>query len=149
MGKYYVAFEQVYKKQVAELAAQGMSEEEARLKAPLIVEAQEMLRRWEAKDPEIYTLWERMNGWVYSGFDTTYKSLGIEFDKVYYESQTYLLGKTIVQEGLDKGVFYKRPDGSVWIDLINNGLDEKLLLRSDGTSAVTYTHLTLPTISSV
>ncbi|HNV82183.1 MAG TPA: arginine--tRNA ligase [Tenuifilaceae bacterium] len=134
VGKYYVAFEQVYKKQVAELAAQGMSEEEARLKAPLIVEAQEMLRRWEAKDPEIYTLWERMNGWVYSGFDTTYKSLGIEFDKVYYESQTYLLGKTIVQEGLDKGVFYKRPDGSVWIDLTNNGLDEKLLLRSDGTS---------------
>lgn len=134
VGKYYVAFEQEYKKQVAELAAKGMSEEEARLKAPLIVEAQEMLRRWEAKDPEIYTLWERMNGWVYSGFDTTYKSLGIEFDKVYYESQTYLLGKTIVQEGLDKGVFYKRPDGSVWIDLTNNGLDEKLLLRSDGTS---------------
>lgn len=111
VGKYYVAFEQVYKKQVAELAAQGMSEEEARLKAPLIVEAQEMLRRWEAKDPEIYTLWERMNGWVYSGFDTTYKSLGIEFDKVYYESQTYLLGKTIVQEGLDKEYSTNDPMG--------------------------------------
>ena len=99
-----------------------------------MLEAQDMLRRWEAKDPEVYSLWETMNGWVYEGFAKTYADLGIEFDKVYYESQTYLLGKSIVSEGLEKGVFYKRPDGSVWINLTNEGLDEKLLLRGDGTS---------------
>jgi arginyl-tRNA synthetase len=119
---------------MAELMSQGMGEEEARQKAPIIIEAQEMLRKWEGKDPEVYALWEKMNGWVYQGFDVTYKSLGIEFDKVYHESETYLLGKAIVKEGLDKGVFYKRPDGSVWVDLTSDGLDEKLLLRSDGTS---------------
>jgi arginyl-tRNA synthetase len=134
VGKYYVVFDQELKKQVANLVIQGMAEDEAKLKAPLIIEAQEMLRKWEAKDPEVYSLWEKMNGWVYQGFDVTYKSLGIEFDKVYHESETYLLGKTIVKDGLDKGVFYKRPDGSVWVDLTNDGLDEKLLLRSDGTS---------------
>jgi arginyl-tRNA synthetase len=134
VGKYYVVFDQELKKQVANLVIQGIAEDEAKLKAPLIIEAQEMLRKWEAKDPEVYSLWEKMNGWVYQGFDVTYKSLGIEFDKVYHESKTYLLGKAIVKEGLDKGVFYKRPDGSVWVDLTNDGLDEKLLLRSDGTS---------------
>ncbi len=134
VGKYYVLFDLEYKRQMAELMSQGMGEEEARQKAPIIIEAQEMLRKWEGKDPEVYALWEKMNGWVYQGFDVTYKSLGIEFDKVYHESETYLLGKAIVKEGLDKGVFYKRPDGSVWVDLTSDGLDEKLLLRSDGTS---------------
>jgi arginyl-tRNA synthetase len=134
VGKYYVVFDQEFKKQVNNLVNQGVGEEKAKLEAPIILEAQQMLRRWEAKDPEVYSLWQRMNGWVYEGFDITYKSLGIEFDKVYFESETYLLGKTIVNEGLEKGVFYRRPDGSVWVDLTNDGLDEKLLLRSDGTS---------------
>ena len=111
-----------------------MSEEEAKKRAPLMLEAQEMLRRWEARDPEVYGLWEMMNGWVYDGFDVTYKALGVDFDKVYYESQTYLLGKDIVQKGLDMGIFYRREDGSVWIDLTADGLDQKLLLRGDGTS---------------
>lgn len=134
VGDYYVLFDKEYKKQIEELKAQGLSEDEAKTKAPLMIEAQEMLRKWEAKDPETIALWQTMNGWVYDGFDVTYKSLGIEFDRVYYESQTYLLGKTIVNEGLDKGVFYRKSDGSVWIDLTADGLDEKLLLRSDGTS---------------
>jgi arginyl-tRNA synthetase len=134
VGKYYVEFDKHYKAQQKELMAAGESEEEAKKNAPIIVEAQEMLRRWEAHDPAVYALWERMNGWVYEGFDATYKRLGVEFDRMYYESQTYLLGKSLVEEGLEKGVFYRREDGSVWCDLTADGLDEKLLLRSDGTS---------------
>ena len=134
VGKYYVEFDKHYKAQVKELMAEGQSEEEAKKNAPIMREAQEMLRKWEAKDPEVYALWEMMNGWVYEGFDVTYRALGVDFDKVYYESQTYLLGKSLVEEGLRKGVFYRRPDNSVWIDLRADGLDEKLLLRGDGTS---------------
>lgn len=134
VGKYYVVFDKEYKKEIADLVAQGMDEETAKKEAPIMKEAQEMLVKWEAKDAEVRALWEKMNSWVYEGFDKTYKRLGIDFDKIYYESQTYLLGKNLVQEGLDKGVFYKREDGSVWIDLTSEGLDEKLLLRKDGTS---------------
>lgn len=134
VGDYYVLFDKEYKKQIEELQGKGMSEEEAKVKAPIIIEAQEMLRKWEAKDSEIYSLWQTMNQWVYTGFDVTYSALGIQFDKVYYESETYILGKSIVNEGLAKGEFIKRPDGSVWVDLKDDGLDEKLLLRSDGTS---------------
>ncbi len=134
VGKYYVEFDKHYQQEIKELMAAGQSEEEAKKNAPMILEAQEMLRKWEAKDPETYTLWETMNGWVYDGFAVTYKSLGVDFDRMYYESQTYLLGKSLVEEGLAKGVFYRRPDGSVWIDLTADGLDEKLLLRADGTS---------------
>ncbi len=134
VGKYYVEFDKHYKAQIKELMAQGESEDDAKKNAPVMRDAQEMLRRWEAKDPEVYGLWEKMNGWVYQGFDVTYKALGVDFDKVYYESQTYLLGKTLVEEGLKKGVFYRRDDNSVWIDLTGDGLDEKLLLRGDGTS---------------
>jgi arginyl-tRNA synthetase len=134
VGDYYVLFDKEYKKQIEALKANGLTEEEAKLKAPLIIEAQDMLRKWEAKEPEVYSLWQTMNQWVYDGFDVTYDSLGIEFDRVYYESETYILGKSIVNDGLKKEVFYKKPDGSVWIDLTADGLDEKLLLRSDGTS---------------
>ncbi len=134
VGKYYVAFDAEYKNQVKELMSGGMSEEEAKKEAPVMKQAQEMLRKWEAKDPEVYALWERMNGWVYEGFDKTYADMGVSFDKIYYESQTYLLGKELVEEGLAKGVFYRRDDNSVWIDLTSDGLDEKLLLRGDGTS---------------
>lgn len=134
VGKYYVEFDKHYKAQIKEIMAEGQSEEEAKKNAPIMREAQEMLRKWEAKDPEVYALWEMMNGWVYEGFDVTYRALGVDFDKVYYESQTYLLGKSLVEEGLRKGVFYRRPDNSVWIDLRADGLDEKLLLRGDGTS---------------
>ncbi len=134
VGKYYVEFDKHYKAQIKELMAEGQSEEEAKKNAPIMREAQEMLRKWEAKDPEVYALWEMMNGWVYEGFDVTYRALGVDFDKVYYESQTYLLGKSLVEEGLRKGVFYRRPDNSVWIDLRADGLDEKLMLRGDGTS---------------
>lgn len=134
VGDYYVAFDREYKKQVEELVANGHTEEVAKAKAPFMIEAQEMLRKWEAKDPEVYSLWKTMNSWVYDGFDITYKALGIEFDRVYHESETYLLGKSIVNDGLEKGVFYRKPDGSVWIDLTSDGLDEKLLLRADGTS---------------
>ncbi|MBQ9312767.1 MAG: arginine--tRNA ligase [Bacteroidales bacterium] len=134
VGKYYVVFDKEYKKEIAELVAKGMTEEEAKKQAPIMVEAQNMLVKWENKDSEVRTLWEKMNSWVYAGFDATYKRLGIDFDKIYYESNTYLLGKELVQEGLEKGVFYKREDGSVWIDLTDEGLDEKLLLRKDGTS---------------
>lgn len=134
VGKYYVEFDKHYKAEVRKLTEGGMSEEEAKKQAPILLEAQEMLRKWEAKDPEVYGLWQRMNGWVYDGFDVTYKSLGVDFDKVYYESQTYLLGKSLVQEGLDKGVFFRKEDNSVWIDLTADGLDQKLLLRGDGTS---------------
>ena len=117
-----------------ELMAQGMDEETAKHEAPIMKEAQAMLRRWEAKDPEIYSLWERMNGWVYKGFDETYRALGVSFDKIYYESNTYLLGKELVQKGLDAGIFFRKEDGSVWADLTGDGLDQKLLLRGDGTS---------------
>ena len=134
VGKYYVEFDKHYKAQIKELVSQGMSEDEAKKKAPIMQQAQEMLRRWEAKDPEVYKLWQMMNGWVYEGFDVTYKALGVDFDKVYYESQTYLLGKSLVQEGLDKCVFFRKEDNSVWIDLTADGLDQKLLLRGDGTS---------------
>jgi arginyl-tRNA synthetase len=134
VGDYYVKFDQEYRKQVDSMVASGTPEEEAKKNAPLMVEAQDMLRKWESRDEEVFSLWKKMNGWVYEGFDVTYKSLGIEFDKVYYESETYLLGKSIVNDGLEKGVFYKRPDGSVWVDLTADGLDEKLLLRADGTS---------------
>ncbi|MBR7102335.1 MAG: arginine--tRNA ligase [Tidjanibacter sp.] len=134
VGKYYVEFDKHFKAEVAELVAGGMSEEEAKKQAPILRDAQEMLRKWEMGDKEVRALWEMMNGWVYEGFDVTYKSLGVNFDKIYYESQTYLLGKELVDEGLSKGVFYRRDDGSVWIDLTGDGLDEKLLLRGDGTS---------------
>ena len=134
VGKYYVEFDKHYKGQIKELVEGGMSEDEAKKSAPIILQAQEMLRKWEGKDEEVYNLWQTMNGWVYDGFDVTYKALGGDFDKVYYESQTYLLGKSLVQDGLNKGVFYRREDGSVWINLEADGLDEKLLLRGDGTS---------------
>ena len=134
VGKYYVEFDKHYKAEVKELVAGGMSEDEAKKKAPIMLQAQEMLRKWEAKDPEVYSLWETMNGWVYEGFDVTYKALGVDFDKVYYESQTYLLGKSLVEDGLQKGVFFRKEDNSVWIDLEADGLDQKLLLRGDGTS---------------
>ncbi len=134
VGKYYVAFDKAYKEEVKQLVSEGMDEEQAKKEAPIMREAQEMLRKWEAKDPEVYTLWQTMNGWVYAGFDKTYADMGVSFDKVYYESETYLLGKSLVQEGLDKHIFYRREDGSVWINLEADGLDEKLLLRGDGTS---------------
>ena len=134
VGKYYVEFDKHYKAQIKELMAEGKSEEEAKKTAPVMLQAQEMLRKWETGDEEVRNLWEMMNGWVYEGFDVTYKALGVDFDKVYYESQTYLLGKSLVEEGLKKGVFYRRDDNSVWIDLTGDGLDEKLLLRGDGTS---------------
>ncbi len=134
VGDFYVMFDLEYKKQIKELIGKGMSQEEAEKNAPLINEAQEMLRQWEAKDTEVVKLWEMMNGWVYDGFEETYKQMGVEFDRVYYESQTYLLGKAIVQKGLEQGVLFSKPDSSVWADLTNDGLDEKLLLRSDGTS---------------
>lgn len=134
VGDYYVAFDKEYKNQVNQLVSDGVEEETAKQKTPLMLEAQDMLRKWEAKDPEVYSLWQTMNGWVYEGFDATYNALGIQFDKVYHESETYLLGKSIVNEGLQKAVFYRKPDGSVWIDLSSDGLDEKLLLRADGTS---------------
>ena len=133
-GKYYVIFDQEYKKQIKELVGQGQSEEEAKKNAPLLLEAQDMLRKWEANDVEVVTLWKQMNEWVYAGFDATYKKMGVTFDKFYYESDTYLLGKDIVEEGLEKGVFFKKDNGSVWVDLTNEGLDEKLVRRADGTS---------------
>jgi arginyl-tRNA synthetase len=134
VGKYYVLFDKHYKEQIKELVEQGMSEDDAAKNAPLMLEAQEMLRKWEAKDSEVYGLWEKMNGWVYKGFDETYKRLGIDFDKIYYESNTYLLGKETVMKGLENGVLFRKDDGSVWADLTGDGLDQKLLLRKDGTS---------------
>ena len=134
IGDYYVAFDKHYREEVKELMAKGMSEEEAKNEAPLIKEAHEMLVKWEQNDPEVRGLWRKMNEWVYAGFDETYKALGVGFDKIYYESDTYLEGKEKVEEGLKKGLFYRREDGSVWADLTGEGLDEKLLLRSDGTS---------------
>ena len=134
IGDYYVAFDKHYREEVKELVAQGMDEEQAKQEAPLIKEAHEMLVKWEQNDPEVRGLWRKMNEWVYAGFDETYKALGVSFDKIYYESETYLEGKEKVEEGLEKGLFYRREDNSVWADLTNEGLDEKLLLRSDGTS---------------
>jgi len=134
VGKYYVLFDKAYKTQIEELKAEDQSEDEAKKNAPVIKEAQQMLQKWEAGDSEVINLWKTMNGWVYAGFAETYKQLGVDFDKYYYESNTYLLGKDIIEEGLEKGVFFKKTDGSVWIDLTSDGLDEKLVLRSDGTS---------------
>ena len=134
VGKDYVEDDENYKAEIKELMANGLSEDEAKKQAPVMLQAQEMLRKWEAKDPEVYALWEKMNGWVYDGFDVTYKAMGVDFDKVYYESETYLLGKSLVEEGLQKGVFFRKEDNSVWIDLEADGLDQKLLLRGDGTS---------------
>lgn len=134
IGDYYVRFDVEYKKQIKDLMAQGMDEETAKKEAPLIKEAQAMLLKWEQGDPEVRALWQKMNSWVYAGFDETYKQMGVGFDKIYYESNTYLEGKKEVERGLQEGLFYRREDGSVWADLTQNGLDEKLLLRSDGTS---------------
>ena len=134
IGDYYVAFDKHYREEVKQLVAQGMDEEKAKQEAPLIKEAHEMLVKWEQNDPEVRALWKKMNEWVYAGFDETYKMMGVGFDKIYYESDTYLEGKEKVMEGLEKGFFYRREDGSVWADLTAEGLDEKLLLRSDGTS---------------
>ena len=134
VGKYYVVFDKEYKKEIEALKAEGQLEDEAKKNAPLMKEAQSMLQKWEAGDEEVITLWKTMNSWVYAGFEKTYKQLGVDFDKYYYESNTYLLGKDIIQEGLDKGVFFKKEDNSVWIDLTDEGLDQKLVLRGDGTS---------------
>lgn len=134
VGKYYVVFDKEYKREIDALKAEGQTEEEAKKNAPLIKEAQQMLLKWEAGDEEVIALWKKMNGWVYEGFDISYKNLGVDFDKYYYESNTYLLGKDTVDEGLAKGVFFKKEDGSVWIDLTADGLDQKLVLRADGTS---------------
>ncbi|MFM6982976.1 MAG: arginine--tRNA ligase, partial [Chitinophagaceae bacterium] len=134
VGKYYVEFDKQYKLQIADLVANGTDKEIAEKEAPLMKEAQEMLRQWEAGNEEVILLWKMMNAWVYQGFDVTYKNLGVEFDKFYYESNTYVLGKDLIEEGLAKGVFFKKADNSVWIDLTDEGLDEKLVLRGDGTS---------------
>lgn len=134
VGNYYVKFDQEYKKEVQTLISAGITEDEAKKEAPIIIEAQEMLLKWEAGDEEVVALWKKMNQWVYKGFDETYDNLGVDFDKLYYESQTYLLGKEFVAEGLKSGVFFKKEDGSVWCDLTADGLDEKIVLRSDGTA---------------
>ena len=134
VGNYYVKFDQEYKKEIAQLITEGKTEEEAKKQAPLILEAQKMLLKWEAGDKHVIALWKKMNSWVYAGFDVTYKNMGVDFDNLYYESNTYLLGKDSIDEGLKSGVFYKKEDGSVWCDLTADGLDEKLVLRSDGTA---------------
>ena len=134
VGNYYVKFDQEYKKEIAQLLAEGFSEKEAKLKAPSLIKAQEMLIKWEAGDEETVSLWKTMNGWVYEGFDKTYASLGVDFDKLYYESNTYLLGKEVIKEGLSKNVFFQKEDGSIWCDLTDDGLDEKIVQRSDGTA---------------
>ncbi len=134
VGNYYVKFDQEYKQEIAQLISEGKTDDEAKKQAPLLVEAQEMLQKWEAGDEKVIELWKTMNAWVYEGFDTTYKNLGVDFDSYYYESNTYLLGKDNIEEGLKNGVFYKKEDGSVWIDLTEDGLDEKIVLRSDGTA---------------
>jgi arginyl-tRNA synthetase len=134
VGDYYVMFNKEYTKQVEELVASGLKKEEAETKAPILLEAQEMLRKWEAKDSETMELWKTMNAWVYEGFEKTYQQLGVSFDKIYYESETYLLGKKMVNDGLEKGVFFKKEDNSVWVDLTSEGLDQKVLQRADGTS---------------
>ncbi|MDX6747116.1 arginine--tRNA ligase [Polaribacter sp. PL03] len=134
VGNYYVKFDQEYKKEIAQLISEGKTEDEAKKEAPLFIEAQKMLLKWEAGDEQVVTLWKEMNSWVYAGFDVTYKNMGVNFDNLYYESNTYLLGKDVVAQGLEKGVFYKKEDGSVWCDLTEDGLDEKIVLRSDGTA---------------
>ncbi|GGA80304.1 arginine--tRNA ligase [Flavobacterium palustre] len=134
VGNFYVAFDKAYKEEINQLMTEGKTEEEAKKQAPIILEAQEMLRKWEAGDKEVIALWKTMNQWVYDGFEATYKNLGVDFDAYYYESDTYLLGKDVVQMGLEKGIFEKDPDGSVWIDLTAEGLDRKIVLRSDGTA---------------
>lgn len=134
VGNYYVKFDWEFKKEIAKLISEGKTEEEAKKEAPILLEAQEMLQQWESGNPKIKALWETMNAWVYAGFEVTYKKLGVAFDKNYYESNTYLLGKDVVAEGLEKGVFFRKEDGSVWIDLTEDGLDEKIVLRSDGTA---------------
>ncbi|UXX79745.1 arginine--tRNA ligase [Reichenbachiella carrageenanivorans] len=134
VGKYYVEFDKAYKAEISELVAAGQSQEEAEKQAPLLLEAQELLRKWEAKEPDTYALWEQMNGWVYKGFDATYEQMGVTFDKLYYESNTYLLGKEQVAEGLKAGHFFAKDDGSVWVDLTEEGLDQKIVQRSDGTA---------------
>ena len=134
VGNYYVKFDQEYKKEIEVFINQGKSADEAKAEAPIFLEAQEMLRKWEGGDEETVALWKKMNSWVYDGFDITYKNLGVDFDQLYYESDTYLLGKKVIEEGLKKGVFYRRDDGSVWCDLTDEGLDEKIVLRSDGTA---------------
>ncbi len=134
IGKYYVKFDQQYKQEINTLVSQGLEPEEAKKEAPSIKEAQELLKKWEGNDPETVALWEKMNGWVYEGFDQTYERMGIEFHTMYKESNTYLLGKDIVAEGLEKGVFYQKEDGSVWVDLSDEGMDQKLVLRGDGTA---------------
>ena len=134
VGNYYVKFDQEYKREISGLIAEGKPEEEAKAQAPILLEAKEMLIKWEAGDPEVISLWKKMNQWVYKGFEKTYNALGVDFDKNYYESETYLLGKEVVEQGLKKDVFYKKEDGSVWIDLTADGLDEKIVLRSDGTA---------------
>lgn len=134
VGNYYVKFDQEYKKQIAELVSKGRSEEEAKNSTPILLEAQKMLRNWENGDEETVALWKKMNQWVYNGFESTYQNLGVDFDKLYYESDTYLLGKDVIAEGIEKGVFYKKEDSSVWCDLTDEGLDEKIVLRSDGTA---------------
>ncbi|HLO46102.1 MAG TPA: arginine--tRNA ligase [Leadbetterella sp.] len=134
VGKYYVEFDKAYKNQIQDLLAEGSSEDDAKKNAPIMLEAQEMLLKWEQNDPEIIDLWKKLNNWVYEGFDKTYKKIGVDFDKTYYESNTYLLGKDLVEDGLNRGIFYKKEDNSVWIDLTEEGLDHKLVLRGDGTS---------------
>ncbi len=134
IGNYYVKFDKEYKNEIANLIEEGLTEDEAKKQAPLMQNAQQMLVKWEQGDGETVDLWKKMNSWVYSGFDVTYKTMGVDFDKLYYESETFLLGKNIVQKGLDENFFFKKEDGSIWIDLKNDGLDEKLLLRSDGTA---------------
>ncbi|WP_375240344.1 arginine--tRNA ligase [Polaribacter sp.] len=134
VGNYYVKFDQEYKKEIAQLISEGKTEDEAKKEAPLFVEAQQMLLKWEAGDKDVVALWETMNAWVYAGFDVTYKNMGVNFDNLYYESNTYLLGKDVVAQGLEKGVFFRKEDGSVWCDLTDDGLDEKIVLRSDGTA---------------
>ncbi|MDC6387179.1 arginine--tRNA ligase [Maribacter sp. PR1] len=134
VGNYYVAFDKAYKEEITELIAEGIDKKVAEKEAPILLEAQQMLQKWEAGDEEVVALWKKMNGWVYAGFEETYKNLGVDFDTYYYESDTYLLGKDVVADGLKKGVFYKKEDGSVWIDLTDEGLDEKIVLRSDGTA---------------
>ena len=134
VGNYYVKFDQEYKKEIAQLLNEGYSQKEAKLKAPSLIKAQEMLIKWEAGDEETVSLWKTMNGWVYEGFDKTYASLGVDFDTLYYESNTYLLGKEVITEGLSKGVFFQKEDGSIWCDLTDDGLDEKIVQRSDGTA---------------
>jgi len=134
IGNYYVRFDREYKKEIEALVSDGMSREEAEKSAPILLEAQEMLRKWEQKDAKVYAMWEEMNNWVYAGFEKTYDRMGVDFDKLYYESETFLLGKEEVIKGLKEGIFYEKEDGSVWVDLSDEGLDEKLLLRADGTS---------------